>query len=99
MEMKTRFEDIDPRNYAAKRAVIRFSPTVARWMEERPELDLREEYPDGSADYILHYTDESWAAKRVMQYLGEAVVVEPEKLRGEVHWRAEELLARHRERA
>lgn len=34
VETKTRFEDIDPRRYAAKRAVIRFSPTVARWMEE-----------------------------------------------------------------
>ena len=38
--LKTDFEDIDPRGYAAKRAVVRFSPTVARWMEERPELDL-----------------------------------------------------------
>lgn len=99
MEMKTRFEDIDPRRYAAKRAVIRFSPTIARWMEERPELDLVEERDDGSADYILHYTDESWAAKRVMQYLGEAVVVEPEELREEAHRRAVELLAKHRGRA
>lgn len=97
MEMKTRFEDIDPRRYAAKRAVIRFSPTVARWMEERPELDLVEERPDGSADYILHYTDESWAAKRVMQYLGEAVVIEPEELRGEVRWMAETLLQGYKE--
>jgi proteasome accessory factor C len=98
MEMKTRFEDIDPRRYAAKKAVIRFSSAIARWMEERPELDLVEEHPGGSADYILHYTDEAWAAKRVMQYLGEAVVVEPEELREEVRRRAEELLARHRGR-
>ena len=99
MEMRTRFEDIDPRRYAAKRAVIRFSPAIARWMEERPELDLREEHPDGSADYILHYTDESWAAKRVMQYLGEAAVVEPEELRGEVRRRAAEMLSAYRGRA
>lgn len=99
VELKTDFEDIDPRSYAAKRAVVRFSPAVARWMEERPELDLVEERDDGSADYALHYTDPSWAAKRVMQYLGEAVVIEPEELREEVHRRAEELLNRHRGRA
>ncbi len=91
--LKTDYEDIDPRAYAAKRAVVRFSPEVARWMEGRPELDLIEEHDDGSADYALHYTDESWAAGRVMQYLGEAVVVEPEGLRREIHRRATALLA------
>ncbi len=87
-ELKTEYEDIDPRGYAAKRAVVRFSPEVARWMEGRPELDPIEEHEDGSADYALYYTDEGWAASRVMQYLGEAVVVEPEELRREVHRRA-----------
>lgn len=91
-ELKTAYEDIDPRGYAAKRAVVRFSPDVARWMEERPELDLISEYEDGSADYALYYTDEPWAASRVMRYLGEAVVREPEELRREVHRRATVLL-------
>ncbi len=91
-ELRTEYEDIDPRTYAAKRAVVRFSPAVARWMEERPELDFVKEHEDGSADYVLHYTDESWAASRVMRYLGEAVVVEPEELRREVHRRANALL-------
>ncbi|MGH3088618.1 MAG: helix-turn-helix transcriptional regulator [Rubrobacteraceae bacterium] len=96
LKIKTEFEDIDPRRYATRKAVIRFSPTVARWMEERPELDLIKEREDGSADYALYYTDASWAAKRVMQYLGEAVVIEPEELRREVHRRAADLLAKHR---
>jgi proteasome accessory factor C len=90
--LKTEYEDIDPRTYAAKRAVVRFSPEVARWMEGRPELDPIEEREDGSADYALYYTDEAWAAGRVMQYLGEAVVVEPEELRREVYRLANVLL-------
>lgn len=92
IEPKTEYEDIDPRGYAARRAVIRFSAEVARWMEEHPELDLIVEHEDGSADYALYYTDEPWAAKRVMQYLGEAVVVEPEALRQEVQRQAATLL-------
>jgi proteasome accessory factor C len=98
VDPKTEYEDIDPRGYAAKRAVVRFSPEIARWMEERPELDLIEELEDGSADYALYYTDESWAAKRVMQYLGEAVVLEPEGLRREVHRQASTLLEAYGER-
>ncbi len=93
VELKTQYEDIDPRSYAASRAVVRFSPEVARWMEERPELDLIEEHEDGSADYALYYTDEAWAAERVMRYLGEAVVLEPEDLRQEVHRQATAVLA------
>lgn len=92
---KTEYEDIDPRAFAARRAVVRFSPLVARWMEERPDLDLISRNDDGSADYALHYTDPAWAAGRVMQYLGEATVVEPEELRGEVHDRAAALLAEY----
>jgi len=92
VELKTDYEDIDPRGYAAKRAVVRFSPAVARWMEERPELDLLAEHEDGTADYALYYTDEGWAAKRVMRYLGEAAVLEPEELRREVYRQAEIVL-------
>lgn len=92
LEPRTDYEDIDPRGYAARRAVVRFSPAVARWMEERPELDLIEVNEDGSADYALYYTDPAWAARRVMQYLGEAVVVEPEELRQEVYRKAASLL-------
>ncbi len=99
VELKTMYEDIDPRGYAAERAVVRFSAEVARWMEGRPELDLIEEHDDGSADYALYYTDPGWAAGRVMQYLGEAVVIEPEGLRREIHRRATALLASYRAEA
>ncbi len=92
VELKTEYEDIDPRGYAASRALVRFSPEVARWMEDRPELDLVEEHEDGSADYALYYTDPGWAARRVMRYLGEAVVLEPAELRREIHRRACALL-------
>ena len=92
VHLKTEYEDIDPRGYAAKRAVVRFSPAVARWMEERPELDLIEEHEDCSADYALYYTDQGWAARRIMRYLGEAVVLEPEELRWEIHEQASSLL-------
>lgn len=95
IELKTDFEDIDPRSYAARRAVVRFSPAVARWMEERPELDLIQVREDGSADYALYYTDPGWAARRVMQYLGEAVVLEPEELRQEIHRQTSALLDRY----
>lgn len=97
VELRTEYEDIDPRGYAARRAVVRFSPNVARWMEERPELDLIAEHDDGSADYALYFTDSKWAAGRVMQYLGEAVVVEPEDLRHEIHRQATVLLDAYRE--
>ncbi|MDP9477472.1 MAG: WYL domain-containing protein [Actinomycetota bacterium] len=92
IDLKTEYEDIDPRGYAAKRAIVRFSPEVARWMEERPELDLIEERDDGSADYALYYTDPAWAARRIMVYLGAAIVLEPEELRQEVHRQASALL-------
>ena len=97
LDLKTDYEDIDPRAYAARRAVVRFSPTVARWMEERPELDLLKEREDGSADYALYYTDPVWAARRVMRYLGEAVVLEPEELRHEVHRQSTALLETYRD--
>ena len=61
-------------------------------MEERPELDLIEEHENGAADYALYYTDLDWAARRVMRYLGEAVVLEPEELRQEIHSQAGSLL-------
>jgi proteasome accessory factor C len=92
LDLKTDFEDINPRGYAARRAVVRFSPAVARWMEERPELDLIERREDGSTDYALYYTDPGWAARRVMRYLGEAVVLEPQELRQQIQRQASALL-------
>jgi proteasome accessory factor C len=82
--VKSTFENIDARFYAARRAVVRFSSAVSRWMEERPELDLIEEREDGSADYAVYYTDPVWAPSRVMQYLCGAVVIGQEELSQEV---------------
>ena len=45
-----------------------------------------------SSDGWVYYTDPAWAAKRVMRYLGEAVVLEPEELRQEVHRQSAALL-------
>lgn len=90
-------ENIEPPTHPPKCAVIRFSPEAASVFEQRPELDLIEEHEDGSADYALRYTDLEWAATRVMQHLGEAVVIEPEELRGEVYRRAVSLLEEYRE--
>lgn len=89
--------EAEPPVQPPKRAVIRFSPEAANHLEKRPELDLIEEREDGSADYALRYTDPEWAATRVMQHLGEAVVVEPEELREEVYRRAVSLLEEYRE--
>lgn len=72
--------------------MVRFSPQAARLLEERPELDFVRYYEDGSADYSLHYTDPDWTATRVMQHLGEVVVLEPEELREEVYRQAVSLL-------
>jgi proteasome accessory factor C len=90
-------EDTEPRSHPPKRAVIRFSPEAASLLEQRPELDLVKEHEDGSADYALRYTDPEWAATRVMQHLGEAIVIEPEELREEVYRLALSLLEEYRE--
>jgi predicted DNA-binding transcriptional regulator YafY len=58
----------------------------------KQDLSLLEECEDGSADYVLYYTDPGWAARRVMRYVGEAVVLEPEELRREIHRQASALL-------
>ncbi len=90
-------QEEEPQTRPPKRAVIRFSPQAASLLEERPEFDLIKEHEDGSADYALRYTDPEWAATRVMQHLGEAVVIEPEELRWEVYRRAVSLLEEYRE--
>ncbi len=88
----TGYEDIDPRRYATRRAVVRFSPEVARWMRGRREMDHLADREDGSADYVLHHKDVGWAARRVMRYRGEAVALEPDDLRREISRRARTLL-------
>jgi proteasome accessory factor C len=52
-----------------------------------------------SSDGWVYYTDPAWAAKRVMRYLGEAVVLEPEELRQEVHRQSAALLETYEDSA
>lgn len=87
-----------PREEPPTRAVVRFSPGASPSPEEGADSDLVEEHPDGSTDYAVYYTDTGQAARRVMRYLGKAVVLEPEELKREVHCRAESLLLRYRNR-
>ena len=63
---------------AAESLVVRYSPTVARWIAERERGDL---HADGSL--LVHYplADESWAIRHVLQYGPDAVIVAPERVR------------------
>jgi proteasome accessory factor C len=94
---EAKHKDVEPPTQPPKRAVIRFSPEAANLLEKRPELDLIKEHADGSADYALRYTDAEWAATRVMQHVGDAVVIQPEELREEVYRRAVYLLEEYRQ--
>jgi len=63
---------------AAESLVVRYSPTVARWIAERERGEL---HPDGSL--LVHYplADESWAIRHVLQYGPDAVILAPERVR------------------
>lgn len=63
---------------AAESLVVRYSPTVARWIAERERGELQS---DGSL--LVHYplADESWAIRHVLQYGPDAVILAPERVR------------------
>lgn len=63
---------------AVESLVVRYSPTVARWIAERESGTL---YADGSL--LVHYplADESWAIRHVLQYGADAVILAPERVR------------------
>jgi predicted DNA-binding transcriptional regulator YafY len=63
---------------AAESLVVRYSPTVARWIAEREPGTL---LPDGAM--IVHYplADDSWAIRHVLQYGPDAVILAPERVR------------------
>lgn len=58
---------------------IRFSPRIARWIEEREEIVLRNE--DGSVEVEYPLLSEEWAVRFVLQYGDQAEVVGPERAR------------------
>lgn len=60
---------------------VRYSPKVARWVAER---EHGAQLPDGSLEVEHPVADREWAARHVLQYGAEAVVIEPEDLRLDV---------------
>jgi proteasome accessory factor C len=84
--------DFDPASYIGARgtpyrptepeqAVVRYSPRVARWLAE--SLD-READPDGGLVLSHDVADPRWVVRHVLQYAGEAELVEPRELRERV---------------
>ena len=63
---------------AAESLVVRYSPTVARWIAERENGEL---HPDGSLLVRYPLADESWAVRHVLQYGPDAVILAPERVR------------------
>jgi proteasome accessory factor C len=71
----------------ATMATVWFSPQVARWAVERGARPLA----DGSALKEEAVGSPDWLVGEILSYRGEAVVVEPDDLRGRVAARAREL--------
>lgn len=61
--------------------VVRYSPTVARWIAERERGEL---HADGSLLVRYPLADESWAIRHVLQYGPDAVILAPERVRREM---------------
>jgi predicted DNA-binding transcriptional regulator YafY len=81
-------EGFEPREFQGARSVtIWYSPEVARWAVERGARPLA----DGAAVEQRPAGGLEWLAGEVLQYRGEAVVVEPEDLRKHVAQRSREL--------
>jgi predicted DNA-binding transcriptional regulator YafY len=58
---------------------VRYSPSIARWIEEHTPTVVRA--ADGSITVRYRVADPRWIVRHVLQYGGEAVVVEPEEAR------------------
>jgi proteasome accessory factor C len=68
---------------------VRYSPRVARWIEEREQGSVE---ADGS--YVVDYplADVDWALRHVLQYGAEAEIVEPAETRRAIRERLESML-------
>src|SRR5690606_40411144 len=53
---------------------VRYSPRIARWVEERAPCERRE---DGSVVVRHRVADPRWVVRHVLQYGAEAEVLEP----------------------
>ena len=64
---------------AVDEVTVRFSPDIARWLEERyPDAARRD---DGSVDVTYQVADPSWLVRHVLQYGPEAEVLGPAEYR------------------
>lgn len=75
----------------AEKVRIRFAPRVARWIAEREGGTVAE---DGSYVQELPLGDLDWVARYVLQYAGEAEVLEPAAAREAVIRRLDEIAAK-----
>ncbi len=62
-------------------ARVRYSPVIARWLAERHEGQW-----DLDGGFLVHHevADPQWIVRHVLQYAGEAELLEPEELRKQV---------------
>ena len=67
---------------------IRYSPRIARWIEEREGKPLAE---DGSLVVEHPLADSEWAVRHVLQYGPDAEVLEPDEIRAELQRRLIEM--------
>lgn len=63
------------------RLVVRYSPSIARWIAERDRGTLES---DGSAIRSRPLADREWAIRHVLQYGPDAEILEPPDLRAEL---------------
>lgn len=64
-------------NAATTNMVIRYAPTIARWIAERDGQPLES---DGSAVRTMPLADREWAVRHVLQYGPDAEIVSPVEL-------------------
>jgi proteasome accessory factor C len=75
--------------------VIRFSPEVARWVQERWGPEYLSAEPDGSLVARLHDVSDEFVLSYVASFAGEAQIEEPEELRNRLREQAAETLSRY----
>jgi predicted DNA-binding transcriptional regulator YafY len=84
------------REIASAALTVRYSPAIARWIEEREGGTLE---ADGSLVIEYPLADHEWAIRHVLQYGPDALVVAPEVIRQAVVERLEQIVGRLRNSA
>jgi len=75
--------------------VIRFSPEVARWVQERWGPEYLSAEPDGSLVARLHDVSGEFVLSYVASFGGEARIEKPEELRDKLREQAADTLSRY----